>query len=142
MKKLIILILFPLLISAKLRVIDGDTFDYNGKRYRLAYIDAPELSQPTVGKLSKEYLQRNISVSDMKVISKDKYGRYIVVLGNLNYNMVLDGYAVVFKFFCRDNKYFRAEEIARKQKKGIHKYKFTNLQQYRKWKKKYSTQNY
>jgi endonuclease YncB( thermonuclease family) len=134
MKKLIILLLFPPLLSAQLRVIDGDTFDYNGKRYRLAYIDAPELSQPIVGKLSKEYLQRNIDVSNLRVINKDKYGRYVVVLGNLSYKMVLDGYAVVYSFFCRDYKYFHAEETARKQKKGIHKYKFTNPQQYRKWK--------
>jgi endonuclease YncB( thermonuclease family) len=130
-----LLFLFLYLPSNSQRVIDGDTFEYKGERYRLAYIDAPELSQPIVGQMSKEYLQRNLSLKGMRVISKDKYGRYIVVLGDLNYRMVLDGYSVVFKFFCRDFKYFRAEKEAKRQKKGIHKYNFINPQKYRKWKK-------
>lgn len=55
MKKLFMLLLFPLLFNAQ-KVIDGDTFDYKGKRYRLAFIDAPELSQDIVGQLSKKHL--------------------------------------------------------------------------------------
>ena len=91
MKKLFMLLLFPLLFNAQ-KVIDGDTFDYKGKRYRLAFIDAPELSQNIVGQLSKKHLESIIDVTNMKVISKDKYGRYIVILGNINYRMVLNGY--------------------------------------------------
>ena len=33
MKKLFTLLLFPLLFNAQ-KVIDGDTFDYKGKRYK------------------------------------------------------------------------------------------------------------
>ena len=62
MKNLFILLLFPLLFNAQ-KVIDGDTFDYKGKRYRLAFIDAPELSQNIVGQLSKKHLESIIDVT-------------------------------------------------------------------------------
>ena len=131
MKKLFMLLLFPLLFNAQ-KVIDGDTFDYKGKRYRLAFIDAPELSQNIVGQLSKKHLESIIDVTNMKVISKDKYGRYIVILGNINYRMVLNGYAIVYKKYCKNYKYFRAEKFAKTNKLGIHKYYFINPQEYRK----------
>lgn len=118
-------------ISFAQKVIDGDTFHYNGKKYRLAYIDAPEISQPIVGQMAKQYLEKNISLKGMRVIGKDKYGRFIVVLGNLNYRMVSDGYAVVYRFFCKDSKFLRAEQKARNSKKGIYKYKFKTPNNYR-----------
>ena len=131
MKKLFILLLFPLLFNAQ-KVIDGDTFDYKGKRYRLAFIDAPELSQNIVGQLSKKHLEGIIDVTNMKVISKDKYGRYIVILGNINYRMVANGYATVYKKYCKNYKYYRAEMFAKTNKLGIYKHYFINPQEYRK----------
>lgn len=126
-----LLFLIPVL-SLSQKVIDGDTFYYKGNYYRMAYIDAPEKDQPIVGRLSKEYFENIIDVSDMKVINVDKYGRYVVVLGDINYRMVKDGYALVYRWFCKDYKYIKAEKLAIKNKKGIHKYKFKKPSDWRK----------
>jgi len=127
----VITLLLPTILFSQ-EVIDGDTFYYNGSYYRMAYIDAPEKDQPIVGKLSKEYLKKLIDISDMDIIGTDKYGRYIVVLGDLNYRMVKEGYALVYRWFCKDHKYIDAERYAIKNKKAIHKYKFKNPSDWRK----------
>ncbi len=134
MKKFILIFLIPIAIFSQ-TVIDGDTFYYNGNKYRLAYIDAPEISQPIVGELSKKHLEKIIDLSNMKVISTDKYGRYIVVLGNINYRMVKEGYAFVYRFYCNKESYIKSETLARKNKLGIHKYNFKNPSDWRKIKK-------
>lgn len=127
----VITLLLPTILFSQ-EVIDGDTFYYKGNYYRMAYIDAPEKDRLIVGKLSKEYLEKIIDVSDMEIIGIDKYGRHIVVLGDINYRMVKDGYALVYRWFCKDHKYIDAEIYAVKNKKGIHKFKFKNPRDWRK----------
>jgi endonuclease YncB( thermonuclease family) len=127
----VITLLLPTILLSQ-DVIDGDTFKYKGNYYRMAYIDAPEKDQPIVGELSKKYLEKIIDVSNMKVISTDKYGRYIVVLGDINYRMVKEGYAIVYRFYCNKESYIKSEALARKNKLGIHKYNFKNPSDWRK----------
>lgn len=52
-----LLILVSLTACADVRVIDGDTIDVDGTRYRLAGIDAPEMKQPCgLGPKAAEWL--------------------------------------------------------------------------------------
>jgi endonuclease YncB( thermonuclease family) len=131
MQKLIWIVLFFSISLSAQRVIDGDTFEYNGQKYRLAYIDAPELSQPIVGQLAKKHLEKILDVSKLRVIAVDKYGRKVVVLGDINFRMVKDGFATVYNYYCKDVNFIRAENKARQKKKGIFKYNFVNLQKWR-----------
>ncbi len=127
MKLLLALLSFS--FSYGLEIIDGDTFKHNGVRYRLAYIDAPEINQKTVGYLSKQHLQTILKEKDlayMRIIATDKYHRKVVIIKNINYRMVKDGFALVYKKYCSVSSFYSAEKEAKNQKKGIHKYKFTN----------------
>lgn len=62
----------------RFKVIDGDTFDYNGTRFRLRRGDAPEMSQPH-GKEAKAALEKALNFDNVTVVpvEKDKYGRQI-----------------------------------------------------------------
>lgn len=135
MRQLLTLLLFLFFsFSYGLEIIDGDTFKHNGIKYRLAYIDAPELSQKTVGYLSKQHLQRILKESDlinMQIIATDIYNRKVVVIKDINFRMVRDGYALVYHKYCSIKYFYSAEKEAKQKKKGIHKYNFTNPQQYR-----------
>jgi endonuclease YncB( thermonuclease family) len=61
------------------RAIDGDTFFYRGKRYRIQQYNAPELNEPG-GPQAKKVLQQKIASGDYawKPVARDKYGRTIV----------------------------------------------------------------
>ena len=135
MKQLLTLFLFLFFnLSHGLEIIDGDTFKHNGIKYRLAYIDAPELSQKTVGYLSKQHLQRILKELDlvgMRIIATDIYNRKVVVIKDINFRMIKDGYAVVYDKYCSIKYFYSAEKEAKQNKKGIHRYNFTNPQQYR-----------
>ena len=60
-------------------IIDGDTFEYNGERFRIYGYDAPELDEP--GGLKAKMLLNLILLNGknitIKRIKKDKYGRTI-----------------------------------------------------------------
>lgn len=61
------------------RAIDGDTFFYRGKRYRIQQYNAPELNEPG-GRQAKKVLQQKIDSGHYrwKPVARDKYGRTIV----------------------------------------------------------------
>jgi endonuclease YncB( thermonuclease family) len=61
------------------RAIDGDTFFYRGKRYRIQQYNAPELDEPG-GRQAKKVLQKKIDSGryKWKPVARDKYGRTIV----------------------------------------------------------------
>lgn len=64
------------------RVVDGDTFiDDNGKRYRIAYIDAPESNQ-VFGAESSAFLKTLIENKDIRIteLYLDKYERAVVIV--------------------------------------------------------------
>lgn len=124
------------------RVSDGDTVvDTEGEKYRLYGIDAPESSQP-FGQNSKKHME-NLAMKWVPQIyvqehGREKYGRMLATLyatdhptlpqHNLNYVMVEDGLAWVYRFKDEESRrhqpmvptslddYEVAEEQARKEK--------------------------
>lgn len=124
------------------RVIDGDTFYSNGGKYRLAEIDAPELSQ-TFGIESKMYLKRLIENKKVyiDVLSTDKYGRSIVrVYLNgvyISQKMVENGYASQYKRYSNNSLLRRLEQNARNERRGLWKHNYVQPQKFRKWNKHY-----
>lgn len=118
------------------RVIDGDTFHYRGLKIRLANIDAPELSQ-IGGKESKEQLIKLIKNRTLKykILKFDRYNRAICNVSingkDLSLEMVVTGYAFVYRRYCSSQTFFRAEEKAKTQKLGIWKYNIINPETYR-----------
>lgn len=121
------------------RVIDGDTFYSNGGKYRLAEIDAPELSQ-TFGIESKLYLKRLIENKrvSITVINTDKYGRQIVkVYLNgvyVSQKIVENGYAWQYRRYSNSLLLKRSEQTARNERRGLWKYNHINPQKFRRWK--------
>lgn len=119
------------------RVLDGDTFEANGQRYRIAEIDAPEISQQ-FGIESKLYLQSLILHKrvSIKTESIDRYNRKIVkVYDGENYiaeSMVKNGFAWFYERYSDNSKLRNLEKSARQNKKGLWKYNPVNPYQYRK----------
>lgn len=124
------------------RVIDGDTFYSNGGKYRLAEIDAPELSQ-TFGVESKLHLKRLIENKRVHIyaINTDKYGRLIVrVYLNgvyISQKMVENGYASQYKRYSNNSLLRHLERTARNERRGLWKYNYIQPQKFRKWNKHY-----
>lgn len=61
------------------KVIDGDTFFYKGKRYRIQQYNAPEIGEPGARQATRD-LQRKIDSGNYvwKPVAKDIYGRAVV----------------------------------------------------------------
>lgn len=117
-------------------VLDGDTMDLvcNGRkvRVRLHCIDAPEMEQAPWGPSSRDHL-RTIAPRAVILIPKptrygykDRFGRTVGELlipdesrQNLNISQVFTGNAAVYPKYCRDDRYYWTEEVARSAKAGI-----------------------
>lgn len=95
-------------------------------KIRLYCIDAPELKQEPWGRKSRDYLERVIPRQfNFRSSGKDRYER---VLGEiidptdgsiLNLRMVENGMAAVYRRYCNDSQYLKAEAKAKTQGKGI-----------------------
>ena len=117
------------LVGKVVKVSDGDTVtilspDKTQYKIRLNDIDAPEKKQ-AFGNKSKDNLAKYIAGKTVTVQyqKKDKYKR---ILGTIDYNntdinlqQVKDGYAWVYKKYSKNKKYYQAEKIAMKNKKGL-----------------------
>lgn len=122
----------PEIISGKVvGVIDGDTIKVitlqkDLFKIRLAEIDAPEKKQ-AYGKKAKWYLSDLIygKFVTVRITTKDHYGRYIgtVYLGNenINFKMVQNGYAWVYKRYMKTSSLIGWENVARANKLGLWK---------------------
>ncbi|WP_426228093.1 thermonuclease family protein [Pararhizobium sp. DWP3-4] len=111
-------------MSGSVRIVDGDTLVLDGKRIRLAGIDAPELRQVCqreqrdwpCGATARDYLAA--MTGDAKTACEtdgsDQYGRLLAVCRvanrDLNAAMVDGGYAIAFGDYT-------AEEAAARQKR-------------------------
>jgi len=119
------------------RVLDGDTFESNGQRYRIAEIDAPEISQQ-FGNESKLFLQSLILHKrvNVKTVSTDRYNRKIVKVyagkNHVSESMVKNGFAWFYERYSDNSKLRNLEKSARQNKKGLWKYNPVNPYQYRK----------
>ncbi len=115
-----------------LSVVDGDTIDLNGRRYRLYGIDAPEAGQSCsrkgggawpCGKRAIEELERltasgKITCTDL---GEDSYGRTLGVCHvssiDINEMMVREGFAWSFRRYADD--YNAVEDEARARRVGV-----------------------
>lgn len=95
------------------RVHDGDTVSVvigkKREKVRMIGLDAPELGQRPWGKRAKEHLMEIIGSSGGTVVvefdvqRRDRYGRLLAYLWTkdrhlINYEMLRDGYAVLYTF--------------------------------------------
>lgn len=111
-------------------ISDGDSFtvinnDHLQLKIRLFGIDAPEKKQD-YGSKSKEYLSslifgRQITVN---VQSQDKWGRYLAYVftpegEDVSLLMLRAGYAWHFKRYDSSDAYKQAENMARREKRGL-----------------------
>jgi len=132
-------------ISGKALVIDGDTIKINSKKVRLFGIDAPEKKQKCkklflsiyilsfdksydCGILSTNKLKNKIkdNIIICKSKGKDRYKRIIAECfkdkTNLNSWLVRNGYAVAYLKYSK--KYLTAQNLAKKENRGIWQGKF------------------
>lgn len=119
-------------ITGPAKVVDGDSLEIDGKRIRLAYIDAPELFQPCrapsgepwqCGKIAKLELARIIGneIVTCKPVDRDRYARFVAMcfVGEIDVGqvMVSNGYAIAYAKYGRN---YEADELgARVGKRGI-----------------------
>ncbi len=132
----LILITLSTVLSSKTifgnaNVIDGDTIHINKHKIRLHAIDAPEINQTcnknsrvwNCGVESTKFLKELIGNNKIECITqgKDRYNRFIGICYkdnlNLNSEMVLNGWAIAYRYYSKD--YVEEEEKAKQEKRGI-----------------------
>lgn len=117
------------LIARVVGIMDGDTIevlDLNKNRHkvRLAQIDAPEKAQP-FGNRSKEYLSDLIYKKEVILDwqKKDRYDRLLAIVHvdkkNINYDMVINGYAWAYDRYVTDDIYRLAQQYAQTRQVGL-----------------------
>ena len=133
---------------ANVKVIDGDTINLNGVKFRLYGIDSPELNQKCkinnksyrCGLLAKNFLESIINTNDLNCekINKDRYSRIIAKCysnkKDLNRLMVKNGWALAYTKYS--NNYVDDQTFAKKNKLGIWEGKFINPETWRMNKRK------
>lgn len=120
--------------ARQVRVIDADTVEIEGVRYRLHGIDAPESRQSCrawgltweCGAAATEALRRQAEGMSCTGSDTDRYGRTIGVCSaggrDLNAWLVAHGWALAYRRFSED--YAGEEEEARSKRRGIHRGEF------------------
>lgn len=113
------------------RVLDGDSLRVlcagTAVEVRLHCIDAPEWGQTPWAKRSRRHLRELASQQVVLVqVEKDRFGRQVAeVFGAgpegplLNLEQVRSGNAVVYRHYCDDPRYERAEREAREARLGV-----------------------
>ena len=123
-------------ITGTPRVIDGDSLEINEQRIRLYGIDAPELKQNCLindkpyscGITAREALTSLIAKNAVTCLSKgtDLYNRHLSICHvngtAINAWMVRNGHALSYRQYSND--FDDEEQIARKEKTGIHQGKY------------------
>jgi endonuclease YncB( thermonuclease family) len=110
-------------------ITDGDTVVVLTKekkqvKIRLNCIDAPEKNQD-FGQRAKQSLSDMIFGKDVEVVvhDTDKYGRTVgtIYLNGVDINLeqVKKGMAWVYSHYCKDPAYYKAWDIAKKNKVGL-----------------------
>lgn len=94
-------------------------------KIRLYCIDAPEIAQRPWGSESRDHLRR-IAPQTVSLIAhdKDRYGRIVgEVFGHagqsLNLALVEAGQAAVYPAYCKESRFFAAQDRAKSAQRGI-----------------------
>ena len=119
---------------SQVRVIDADTVDVDGTRYRLLGIDAPEARQTCrawgrtwdCGAAATEALMSRAEGMTCEGGDTDRFGRTVGVCSSggvdLNAWLVANGWALAYRQFS--DEYAGEEEQARSNRRGIHRGEF------------------
>ena len=119
---------------SEVRVIDADTVDVDGVRYRLHGIDAPEARQTcrawgrswNCGAAATEALMSRAEGMSCAGGGTDAFGRTIGICSaggvDLNAWLVANGWALAYRQFSGD--YVDEEDRARSNRRGIHRGEF------------------
>lgn len=98
------------------------------RRVRLAWIDAPEMSQAPYGLNARAYLRRLLALGErvkVTILGQDLYGRLLGEMlrvrddGNCGLRLVLGGYCALHECPQSRSEYYAAQEIAQRKKIGI-----------------------
>ena len=120
--------------ASQVRVIDADTVDIDGVRYRLHGIDAPEARQTCrawgltwgCGSAATEALMSRAEGMSCASSGADRFGREIGTCSaggvDLNAWLVANGWALAYRRFSTD--YVGQEAQARSSRRGIHRGEF------------------
>lgn len=114
------------------RVVDGDTFHaINGhgrsEKYRLAYVDAPELTSTRYGYAECYGVEADSFLFDQysntfvtgRILKADRYGRYVIHIDEIESRMLEGGYAKVYKDKGLPAIYLELEAAARQDSIGL-----------------------
>jgi micrococcal nuclease len=110
-------------------VADGDTLTILDKakqqhKIRLSQIDAPESGMP-YGRAAKKVLSDAVYRRTVTVQARetDRYGRVVGTVyldqKNINMQMVASGYAWAYRHYVTDIAYCKAEDLARRLRRGL-----------------------
>jgi endonuclease YncB( thermonuclease family) len=140
--------LYPLHLEAsELQVLDGDTVRVklggSWQKVRLQFIDAPELGQDVVGEKSANCLKKNLSFPwIIKVDGFDLYGRILGDVNGVSIHLIQEGCAYLYTYarfhhLRQKGDYLRAQDHARRLKRGLWNFKVLNPGAYRKSRAKF-----
>lgn len=139
----LLMLLLPSMVQAKVKVIDGDSIVVDGVERRLSGIDAPEYNQICFDAKNKEYQCGQMAMSYLKklvnnkikckTLTTDRYKRKVseCKVGNLNINeeMVRQGMAVSYNQY--EQGYDKAAKQAKDAKLGIWQGRFIKPELFR-----------
>lgn len=123
----------PQSITGQARVVDGDTLEIGGVKFRLWGMDAPESDQRCTdagnlpyacGSLAADALEEEIAGAPVtcEPSNKDRYGRWVAICTARNHDlgeaMVARGYALDYRLYS-GGFYADTEKEARQAKRGM-----------------------
>jgi endonuclease YncB( thermonuclease family) len=132
--------------AASISVADGDSFQIDGRRYRLHGIDAPELHQTCrsrdgrewpCGRRARDELRKLLSGGNLECspVATDRFERMVAACRvdgrDLGDSMVRNGWAVAHRARGASSRYVSAEQEARAAGRGIWSGSFEAPRQWR-----------
>lgn len=134
----------PPVAAEAVRVVDGDSLEFDGTRVRLSGIDALELRQTcrdatgagvACGRAARDALAALVRDGPLRCTAQgaDRFGRSLAVCTNgrgeeINRTLVREGWALAYP---GDDAYRAEERAAAAARRGVHAFEFTPPQEWR-----------